>query len=70
MNIKRLTGFAVVTAADGKRISYNWTELDADGNTVSKNNLASFAVMDEALLAHIDAVEAAIKGRLEGQAGG
>lgn len=68
MNIKRLTGFAVVTAADGKRISYNWTELDADGNTVSKNNLASFAVMDEALQAHINAVETAIKGRLEGQA--
>ena len=30
MSIKKLTGFAVVTAADGKRVSYNWTELDQD----------------------------------------
>lgn len=67
MNIKRLTGFAVVTAADGKRISYNWTVLDADGNTVSKNNLASFAALDDGLLEHIAAIEEEIKTRLEVQ---
>lgn len=65
MNIKKLTGFAVVTAADGKRVSYNWTELDADGNTISKNNLASFTVMDEAVQAAITTIEEFIKPRLE-----
>lgn len=65
MNIKKLTGFAVVTAADGKRVSYNWTELDADGNTISKNNLASFTVMDESVQAAIATIEDFIKPRLE-----
>lgn len=65
MNIKKLTGFAVVTAADGKRVSYNWTELDSDGNTISKNNLASFTVMDESVQAAIATIEDFIKPRLE-----
>ena len=65
MNIKKLTGFAVVTAADGKRVSYNWTELDANGNTISKNNLASFTVMDESVQAAIATIEDFIKPRLE-----
>lgn len=65
MSIKKLTGFAVVTAADGKRVSYNWTELDEDGNTISKNNLASFTVMDESVQAAIGIIEDFIKPRLE-----
>lgn len=65
MNIKKLTGFAIVTAADGKRVSYNWTELDSDGNTISKNNLASFTVMDESVQAAIATIEDFIKPRLE-----
>lgn len=65
MSIKKLTGFAVVTAADGKRVSYNWTALDEDGNTISKNNLASFTVMDDSITSAISTIEEFIKLRIK-----
>ena len=65
MSINKLTGFAVVTAADGKRVSYNWTELDEDGNTISKNNLASFTVMDDSITSAISTIEEFIKLRIK-----
>ena len=51
--MKKLSGVAIVTTAEGERVSYTYTELDSDGNITSQNNRASFVALDEELLAAI-----------------
>lgn len=51
--MKKLTSVAVVTTAEGERVSYAYTELDSDGNITSQNNRASFVALDDDLLTAI-----------------
>lgn len=62
--MKKLTSVAVVTTAEGERVSYAYTELDSDGNITSQNNRASFVALDEDLLAAIAALKNAVNARL------
>lgn len=62
--MKKLTAIAVVTTAEGERVSYTYTELDADGNITSQNNRASFVALDEDLLAAIATLKNAVNARL------
>lgn len=62
--MKRLTAIAVVTTAEGERVSYTYTELDADGNAISQNNRASFVALDESLLAAISTIKDSVNARL------
>lgn len=62
--MKKLTSVAVVTTAEGERVSYAYTELDSDGNITSQNNRASFVALDEDLLAAIATLKAAVNARL------
>ena len=48
--MKKLTSVAVVTTAEGERVSYSYTELDSGGNITSQNNRASFVALDDDLL--------------------
>lgn len=62
--MKKLTSVAVVTTAEGERVSYAYTELDSDGNITSQNNRASFVALDDDLLAAIKILKDAVNARL------
>lgn len=62
--MKKLTSVAVVTTAEGERVSYAYTELDSDGNITSQNNRASFVALDDDLLAAIATLKNAVNARL------
>lgn len=62
--MKKLTSVAVVTTAEGERVSYAYTELDSDGNITSQNNRASFVALDDDLLDAISTLKSAVNARL------
>lgn len=62
--MKKLSAVAIVTTAEGERVSYTYTELDSDGNIISQNNRASFVALDEELLAAIKTLKDAVNARL------
>lgn len=62
--MKKLTSVAVVTTAEGERVSYAYTELDSDGNITSQNNRASFVALDAEVLAAIATLKNAVNARL------
>lgn len=62
--MKKLSGVAIVTTAEGERMSYTYTELDSDGNITSQNNRGSFVALDEDVLAAIATLKNAVNTRL------
>lgn len=62
--MKKLSGVAVVTTAEGERVSYTYMELDNSGNITSQNNRGSFVVLDEEVLAAIATLKNAVNARL------
>ena len=62
--MKKLSAVAIVTTAEGERVSYTYAELDNDGNITSQNNRASFVALDDALLAAISTLKTAVNERL------
>ena len=62
--MKKLTSVAVVTTAEGERVSYSYTELDSGGNITSQNNRASFVALDDELLTAIATLKNAVNARL------
>ena len=62
--MKKLSGVAIVTTAEGERVSYTYAELDSDGNITSQNNRASFVALDEGLLAAIKTLKDTVNERL------
>ena len=62
--MKKLTSVAVVTTAEGERVSYAYTELDSDGNITSQNNRESFLALDYHLLTAIATIKNAVNARL------
>lgn len=62
--MKKLSGVAIVTTAEGERVSYTYTELDSDGNITSQNNRGSFVALDEDVLASIANLKNAVNARL------
>lgn len=62
--MKKLSALAIVTTAEGERVSYTYTELDSDGNITSQNNRGSFVALDEEVLAAIAKLKNAVNARL------
>ena len=62
--MKKLSGVAVVTTAEGERVSYTNKELDGNGNITSQNNRGSFVALDEEVLAAIVTLKNAVNARL------
>jgi len=62
--MKKLSAVAIVTTAEGERVSYAYTELDSDGNITSQNNRASFVALDDDLLDAISTLKTAVNERL------
>ena len=61
---EKLSGVAIVTTAEGERVSYTYTELDSDGNITSQNNRGSFVALDEGVLDAIKTLKNAVNARL------
>ena len=55
---------AVVTTAEGERVSYTYMELDGNGNITSQNNRGSFVALDAEVLAAIATLKNAVNARL------
>lgn len=64
MNIKRITSFTHHKTAEGDRLSYTYSEIDAEGNLVKSNERATCIVMDAEVLAHIDAINISLQAKL------
>ena len=62
--MKKLSGVAVVTTAEGERVSYTYMELDDNGNITSQNNRGSFVALDEDFRAAITTLKNAVTERL------
>lgn len=62
--MKKLSGVAVVTTAEGERVSYTYMELDGNGNITSQNNRGSFVALDAEVLAAISTLKNAVNARL------
>lgn len=62
--MKKLSGVAVVTTAEGERVSYTYMELDGNGNITSQNNRGSFVALDAEVLAAIATLKNAVNARL------
>lgn len=62
--MKKLSGVAIVTTAEGERVSYTYTELDDSGNITSQNNRGSFVALDDDLLTAIATLKNAVNARL------
>ena len=62
--MKKLTSVAVVTTAEGERVSYAYAELDDSWNITSQNNRGSFVALDEGVLAAINTLKTAVNARL------
>lgn len=62
--MKKLSAVAIVTTAEGERVSYTYMELDDSGNITSQNNRASFVALDDDLLTAIATLKNAVNARL------
>ena len=62
--MKKLSGVAVVTTAEGERVSYTYMELDDSGNITSQNNRGSFVALDEKVQAAIATLKNSVNARL------
>lgn len=62
--MKKLSGVAVVTTAEGERVSYTYMELDDNGNITSQNNRGSFVALDAEVLVAIATLKNAVNARL------
>ncbi|WP_315109733.1 hypothetical protein [Clostridium intestinale] len=52
-----LTGLAIVTTAEGKRITYSYSEVDEKGTIVKSNVKRSFVAVDLELKAIVEQLE-------------
>lgn len=52
-----LTGLAIVTTAEGKRITYSYSEVDENGTIVKSNAKRSFVAVDSEIKAIIERLE-------------
>lgn len=55
--MKLLTSFTKLNTAEGKRISFTYSEIDENGNLISQNNRGNFIVTDRKVSDAIKAVE-------------
>lgn len=62
--MKKLSAVAIVTTAEGERVSYTYAVLDSYGNITSQNNRASFVALDDDLLTAIATLKNAVNARM------
>ncbi len=55
-NIKKITSFTGHETAEGKRLSYTYSEIDENGTLVKSNERATCIVLDEGIKQKIDEI--------------
>lgn len=65
--MKKLTSFTNLTTAEGERIAYTYSVLDADGNIISQNNKESYVVGDKRTLDLLLQIRGIIQERLDNE---
>lgn len=59
-----LTGVAIVTTAEGKRITYSYSEIDDNGTIVKSNVKRSFVAVDQELKDIIEQLETKVSAHM------
>lgn len=52
--VNMVTGMAVLTTAEGKRITYTYSQVDDNGTITKSNEKKSFVVMDQETVSIIE----------------
>lgn len=65
--MKKITGIRFVRTAEGLRVSYAYSEIDAEGNVTASNRIGSYVNREEATEAFVAGMEASLTARLEEQ---
>jgi len=59
-----LTGTAIVTTAEGKRLTYSYSEVDENGTIVKSNAKRSFVAVDPELKSIIEQLESKVSNHM------
>lgn len=62
--MKILTGFAVINDRNGKRVTYHYDTVDADGNIEDSNKRESYLVLEKESKNLINQLEEVIETRM------
>lgn len=64
INLKILTGFAIINDRNGKRVTYTYDILDERGNVIDSNKKESYVVLDDESKSAINTLEMIIEDRM------
>ena len=62
----KITSITAHTTAEGQRLTFTYSVIDAEGNVKRSNVRKSIVVLDDELQAHIDALSAYAEERVDG----
>ena len=54
--MKKVTSFTHLRTGEGDRIAYTFSEISSDGAIISQNNNGNFVIIDDAIEAHVAAI--------------
>ena len=60
----KLTGVAIITTAEGKRITYSYSDVSDDGSIKASNIKRSFIAVDEELKSIIEQLESKVSNHM------
>lgn len=63
--MKKITGIRFVRTAEGLRVSYSYSDIDADGNVTASNQIGSYINVDDSVDAFVAGLEKTISARIE-----
>ncbi|ERK30339.1 hypothetical protein [Clostridium intestinale] len=60
----KLTGVAIITTAEGKRLTYSYSDVGDDGTIKASNIKRSFIAVDEELKSIIEQLESKVSNHM------
>lgn len=64
--MKKVTGIAILTTAEGERITYTYSVIDESTGTVTQNNIKrSFIILDEETVGIVESLKAKVNENLD-----
>lgn len=64
IELKILTGFAIINDRNGKRVTYTYDILDERGNVLDSNKKESYVVLEDESKSAIDTLESIVENRM------
>lgn len=62
--MKKITGIRFVRTAEGLRVSYSYSDIDADGNVTASNQIGSYINLDSDTETFVESLESSILNRM------